>query len=97
MLSSAWLYVRVSRMNRNYWRVSHEFLLLGVRGGLRFHEKGVRSWVEAERTRQSEKPEVVRQLIEQVSPGPYLELYGCTEIPDSDWTVYGNHVEPLLF
>ena len=94
---SCFLWVKPQLGTGNYWRVSHEFLLLGVRGGLRFNEKGVRSWIEAERTRHSEKPEVVRQLIEQVSPGPYLELYGRKEIPDSDWTVYGNQVEPMLF
>jgi N6-adenosine-specific RNA methylase IME4 len=28
----------------NYWRVSHELLLLGVRGKLRFRDRTVRSW-----------------------------------------------------
>lgn len=34
---------------------------------------------------------------EPVSPGPYLELYGRAELPNSAWTVYGNHVERRLF
>ena len=37
----------------NYWRVSHEFLLLGVRGQLTFQDKGVRSWIEHKRTEHS--------------------------------------------
>jgi N6-adenosine-specific RNA methylase IME4 len=81
----------------NYWRVSHEFLLFGLRGRLRFRDRRQRSWIEAPRTMHSKKPGVVRLLIERVSPGPYLELYGREEIPDSPWTVYGNQVDKGLF
>lgn len=81
----------------NYWRVSHEFLLLGVRGRLTFIDRTRQSWIKARRTVHSRKPWPVRQLVEQVSPGPYLELYGREEIPNSDWTVYGNQIERRLF
>ena len=81
----------------NYWRVSHEFLLLGVRGNLTFQDRTIASWVEARRTVHSRKPGIVRTLIERVSPGPYLELYGREQLPNSAWTVYGNQVEPRLF
>jgi len=77
----------------NYWRVSHEFLLLGVRGNLPFRNRRQRSWIQTPRTVHSRKPGMVRLLIEKVSPGPYLELYGREEIPNSPWTVYGNQVE----
>jgi N6-adenosine-specific RNA methylase IME4 len=81
----------------NYWRVSHEYLLLGVRGNLPFHDRTVRSWRLARRTLHSRKPFLFRGLIEQVSPGPYLELYGRVEQPNCGWTVYGNQVERRLF
>lgn len=81
----------------NYWRVSHEVLLLGVRGSLPFRDRSQRSWIHVPRMEHSRKPGRVRLLIEQVSPGPYLELYGRAEIPDSGWTVYGNRVERRLF
>ena len=81
----------------NYWRVSHEYLLLGIRGQLPFQDKSQRSWVEARRKRHSQKPYCVRELIERVSPGPYLELFGREEIPDSQWTVFGDQVERRLF
>jgi N6-adenosine-specific RNA methylase IME4 len=71
----------------NYWRVSHEFLLLGVRGQLTFRDRTVRSWIQARRTRHSRKPGLVRALVETVSPGPYLELYGREELLNSAWTV----------
>lgn len=81
----------------NYWRVSHEFLLLGVRGDLTFRDRTKRSWIEAHRTAHSRKPGIIREFIEQVSPGPYLELYGREELPNSSWTVYGNQVERRFF
>jgi len=81
----------------NYWRVSHEFLLLGVRGRLRFRDRSQPSWKLCRRRVHSRKPELVRMLIEKVSPGPYLELYGRHELPNSAWTVYGNDVERRLF
>jgi len=81
----------------NYWRVSHEFLLLGVRGRLRFRDRSQPSWMLCRRTIHSRKPEAVRLLVEKVSPGPYLELYGRAELPNSAWTVYGNRIERRLF
>ena len=81
----------------NYYRLSHEFLVFGIRGRLKFARNDVRSWILAPRTRHSKKPFCFRELIEQVSPGPYLELYGREEQPDSGWTVYGNQVERRLF
>jgi N6-adenosine-specific RNA methylase IME4 len=81
----------------NYWRVSHEFLLLGVRGRLRFCDRSQPSWKLCPRRVHSHKPEAVRMLIEKVSPGPYLELYGRHELPNSEWTIYGNEVERRLF
>jgi len=81
----------------NYWRVSHEFLMLGVRGRLPFRDSTCRSWLLHPRSRHSRKPFAVRALIERVSPGPYLELYGREEQPRTEWTVYGNQVERRLF
>jgi N6-adenosine-specific RNA methylase IME4 len=76
----------------NYWRVSHEFLLLGVRGNLSFRDLGQRSWAEIDRRGHSCKPEEVRRLVETVSHAPYLELYGRAAPTNTDWTVYGNQL-----
>lgn len=59
--------------------------------------RAVRSWQLACRTVYGRKPFLFRELIEQVSPGPYLELCGREEQPNSGWTVYGNQVESRLF
>lgn len=76
----------------NYWRVSHEYLLLGVRGSLPFCDHSVKSWKLHDRLAHSEKPETFRSLIERVSPGPYLELFGRRLPPNTNWLVLGNEV-----
>lgn len=79
----------------HYWRSSHELLLLGVRGSYRFRANDLKSWKLARRTRHSSKPDVVREMIERVSPGPYLELFARRTC--SGWTAFGNEVERMLF
>lgn len=79
----------------NYWRVSHEFLLLGVRGQCAFTDHTHMSWVNAERGKHSAKPPIVREKIEKVSPGPRLELFGRGTHPG--WTVWGNEVDGPMF
>jgi len=74
----------------NYWRVSHEYLLLGVRGSAPFRSKSHKSWFEEGRGKHSEKPEHARSLIEEVSPGPRLELFARQK--SKGWTVWGNQV-----
>jgi len=76
----------------NYWRLEHELLLLGVRGALVAQQKNLRSWLDTPRTAHSVKPERVRDLVEQLSPGPYLELFGRAAVPG--WTVWGNECLP---
>ena len=75
-----------------YWRSSSEFLLLGVRGRLPFRSRSVPNWLCLPRGRHSEKPDLIRTLVEQVSPGPYLEIFGRKAV--AGWTVFGDQVEP---
>lgn len=79
----------------NYWRVSHEFMVLGVRGSLTFLDKNYKSWIEVKRGEHSAKPDEIRKIIEQVSPGPRLELFGRKEAPN--WVVWGNQIQQGLF
>jgi N6-adenosine-specific RNA methylase IME4 len=79
----------------NYWRVSHEFLILGVRGGLTFLDHSQMSWVSFPRSGHSKKPEEVASIIEKVSPGPRLELFGRRT--REGWTVFGNEIKKELF
>ena len=90
---SCFVWVKPQMGIGNYWRVSHEFLILGVRGGARtFKDKSLMSWMALDRTDHSRKPEPVRMMIERASPGPYLELFGRR--PVEGWSVMGNEIEP---
>jgi len=93
---SCFVWVKSQMGIGNYWRVSHEFMLLGVRGRLRFRDRGLKSWMEVPRTKHSVKPPTVRELVMKASPGPYLELYG-RDAPDEVWTVYGNEISEVLW
>jgi N6-adenosine-specific RNA methylase IME4 len=75
----------------HYWRMSHEILLTAVRSeDDRFDDQSLRSWIEAPRGRHSEKPDVVRELIERASPGPRLELFARKPVPG--WLTWGHEV-----
>ena len=88
---SSFVWVKPTMGLGNYWRCAHELLLLGVRGSLKFRDHSIRSWIREPRTKHSKKPEIVRTLVERVSPGPYLELFGRRA--EVGWTVFGNQVE----
>ncbi|MEQ8849909.1 MT-A70 family methyltransferase [Botrimarina sp.] len=90
---SALIWIKDQIGTGNYWRMAHEYLLLGVKGSLCFREHSHPSWVCTPRRIHSRKPGVFRHLVEKVSPGPYLELFGREEIPDGKWTVFGNEVQ----
>jgi len=92
---SAFVWVKQQMGIGNYWRVSHEFLLLGVKGSLPFMAKDEKSWIELPRGKHSAKPEEIVDKIERVSPGPYLELFGRRT--RENWTVWGNQIPKQAF
>ena len=59
----------------NYFRISHEHVLFGVRGSLPTQTKNTMSWFEANRGRHSAKPQAFYELVEHSSPGPYLDMF----------------------
>lgn len=98
---SSMIWIKTGRIGMgNYWRVNHEILLLGVRGKLPFpqDEHGIRSHVDCAPSGHSVKPDAFRGLIERVSPGPRLELFGRDSGAASPgWVVWGNQANPTLF
>jgi N6-adenosine-specific RNA methylase IME4 len=79
----------------NYWRNSHEIMLLGTKGGQTALSQKEWSWIKCGRGQHSEKPDEVRDRIMRLSPDPFLELFGRRCFPG--WTVYGNQIEDTLF
>lgn len=85
----------------NYFRVSTEIVLFGVRGDMRTQRRDVKNWFEAGRTKHSAKPPMFLDMVASCSPGPYMELFsrchaadvltGCTcSKCRLGWTVWGN-------
>ncbi len=87
---SCFVWVKPQMGLGNYWRVSHEFMLFGLRGKKPFGSRSEMSWGQYPRSIHSRKPDEVRKKIEKVSGGPYLELFG--RMPVRGWTVYGNQI-----
>ena len=69
------IWVNRIRGEGKYWRRAHEFLVLGVRGECKFEAKNFHSWVEARKPRNGSKPVKVRELLEAVSPGPFIQVF----------------------
>jgi N6-adenosine-specific RNA methylase IME4 len=68
--------------------VATEFVVFCRRGSLAFQEKQDRNWWNWTRGRHSQKPEAFLDLVEQVSPGPYLELFARRN--RLGWSTWGN-------
>ncbi len=72
-----------------YFRGDTEHVLFGVRGKAPI-EPAIResNHFAATRTRHSEKPDRFYELVERVSPGPYLEMFARRR--RYGWDVWGN-------
>lgn len=85
----------------NYFRVSTEIVLFGIRGGLRTNDRGLMNYFNAKRAKHSAKPRAFRELVKKASSGPYLEMFArcskdqlitgceCSRCEDG-WEVWGN-------
>jgi len=86
----------------NYFRVSTELVLFGVKGGMRTQDMGLMNWFQAKRGRHSAKPQSFYRLVAKASPGPYLEMFarcgGASQLAGTcqcshcrlGWEVWGN-------
>lgn len=92
---SCFIWVKPQMGMGNYWRVSHEFLLLGIRGSAPFADRSLMSWGQFARRKHSAKPEEIRQLIERASAGPRIELFARRKAPG--WYAWGNEIERAVF
>lgn len=75
-----------------YFRINTEHVLFGVRGHLAIPPAARESNViKAGRRRHSEKPSAFMDLVERVSPGPYVELFA--RAPRLGWDSWGHGYE----
>jgi len=80
-----------------YFRNVTELVLFGTRGSLRTLEPGRRqvNIITSRKREHSRKPDQLYEIIEQCSPGPYLELFARHCMPG--WSQWGNEITPDLF
>lgn len=76
-----------------YFRNVTELVLFGVRGGMRTLAPGRRmpNIILSQKREHSRKPEQLYTVIEQCSPGPYLELFARHRRPG--WVCWGDEVD----
>lgn len=76
-----------------YFRNVTELVLFGVRGKLRTAQPARKqvNVILAQKREHSRKPSELYEIIEQCSPGPYLELFARERVPG--WTQWGNEVD----
>lgn len=84
----------------NYFRVSTEIVLFGVKGDMRTQDRGLMNWFEIPRGKHSQKPSAFYDLVMKASPGPYMELFARCYANEAlhcvcakcrlGWSVWGN-------
>lgn len=81
-----------------YFRGSHELVLFGTRGKAQMPKKALPSVFHAPREldengkeKHSKKPLRIYEIVEETSPGPYLEFFARSK--RKGWRSWGNEVE----
>ena len=74
--------------------ISTEYILFARRGNLRSKERHWSTWFEAKRGEHSEKPEIVRDIINKCFEGNKLELFARRKA--LGWDCWGNEVESSI-
>jgi N6-adenosine-specific RNA methylase IME4 len=73
-----------------YFRNTTEDVLFAVRGTLKCLRRDVPTHILAPRTRHSAKPDAFYDMVETMSPGPYLDVFARKQ--RMGWDVAGNEV-----
>jgi len=79
-----------------YFRNVTELLLFGTRGSMRTLAPGRRqvNLIATQKREHSRKPDESYRLIEECSPGPFLELFAREKM--AGWTQWGNEIETYM-
>ena len=76
-----------------YFRNTTEIVLFGIKGRLRTAAPGRSqvNFIGTQKREHSRKPDELYDIIQDCSPGPYLELFARGQRPK--WTAWGNQAE----
>jgi N6-adenosine-specific RNA methylase IME4 len=78
----------------HHWRNQTEHVLFGVLGSLRTHDRGQVNVFSAPKRGHSVKPEAFLDIVERMSPGPYLELFARRN--RLGWDTWGNEALEMV-
>jgi len=75
--------------------ISTEYLLFCRKGTYKAKDRHWSTWFEAKRGRHSEKPEIVRDIIDKCFSGNKIELFARKKSDNlfNNWDVWGNEVK----
>jgi len=74
----------------HYFRGQTEHVLFGIRGKLNTLENDQANYLEAPRTKHSEKPEKFYEIVERMSPEPRIRLFARAQ--RDGWVSWGNEI-----
>jgi N6-adenosine-specific RNA methylase IME4 len=74
----------------NYFRARTEYVLFCTKGNQPTQDRALSNVIEAPRAEHSAKPPEFYQLVEQASPGPFLELFARTQ--RAGWECWGDEL-----
>ncbi|CAN5850476.1 hypothetical protein BH24CHL6_BH24CHL6_12180 [soil metagenome] len=79
-----------------YFRNVTETVLFGVRGSLRTFAPGRRqvNLLATRKREHSRKPDELYKIVEECSPGPFLELFA--RYPRPGWSAWGDEADPTV-
>ena len=77
-----------------YYRNTAEFVVFAVRGRLKTLRRDARSVFDGEQGRHSEKPQAFYDMVESMSPGPYLDVFARRQ--RFGWDVAGDQVYSVI-
>jgi N6-adenosine-specific RNA methylase IME4 len=79
-----------------YFRNTTEMILFGIRGKMRTlaHGRSQVNIIKSCKREHSKKPDEIYEIIENCSPGPYLELFARGKRPS--WDQWGNEVDDYI-
>lgn len=92
-VKSVFTWVKLHMGLGKYLRNGTEHVLLGVRGKCPVLCKNqINFGIFTPKYEHSHKPEEFHQIVERVSPGPYLELFARRRPKNKEWDVWGAEI-----
>lgn len=93
-VKSVFTWIKLRMGLGNTLRSCTEHVLLGIRGKCPVKVKNqINFGIFTPKCEHSHKPEEFHEIIQRVSPGPYLEMFARRRPSSPEWDVWGNEID----